>query len=243
METTDVLILSPHCDDVPLSLGASILAGVWGKSIRVVVVFSQSAYTRLGRWSTPVRDTTALRIREERRAAYIAGYKVRFLGFPEPFVRPGYTSVDDIFDSMRLPELEPNWQSVHDSILAIMQSHRGVVLAPLGCGAHIDHRIVSACFRECVSQLPAATPGFYEDLPYAAWWNSGDTCSLVPSELGGVTFDSVVLRGGRLEDKLKLLSVYESQLGDEDLNCVRNHWACRGHSELAWMPKGWMACC
>ena len=142
-----VLILSPHCDDAPLSLGASLVARLLGTTVRVVVIFSRSSYTRLEGCTAPVRRTTALRITEERRAARAAGYKATFLPFPEPFVRPGYRTLGDVLDRRRRPEQEANWAAVRDSLLQIMRPHQGPILAPLGCGDHIDHRAVTACFR------------------------------------------------------------------------------------------------
>ena len=236
-----VLILSPHCDDAPLSLGASLVARLLGTMVRVVVVFSRSSYTRLEGCTAPVRRTTALRMTEERRAARAAGYKATFLPFPEPFARPGYRTLGDVIDRRRRPEQEANWAAVRDSLLQIMLPHQGPILAPLGCGDHIDHRAVTACFREFALQLPDVIPIFYEDMPYAARASDRAIRRLVPPEWRGVPVLPVSIEGGEIESKINLLRIYQSQLGDRDLAHVRRHWARRGRAELVWMPETYLA--
>ncbi len=229
-----VVMLSPHCDDIPLSLGASLLAGEWGDEMHVVVVFSVSRY-QLGKgWDNDVDETTATRNGEERRAAAAAGYTLEFLGFPEPGVRPGYTQITDIFNP-RLPfEPDPVWQPVRETLLALLGRETGVVVAPLGAGNHIDHRMVTACCREAAAGACSFTPVFYEDLPYAARFSSRDICRLASPLADGARLAPVLLSRGNLADKMNLLTVYESQLSEDDYGSVADHWECRGRAELVW---------
>ncbi len=55
----NVIMLSPHCDDIPLSLGASLLAGEWGADVHVVVIFSVSRYSLPNGWDNEPDVATA----------------------------------------------------------------------------------------------------------------------------------------------------------------------------------------
>ncbi len=234
-----VLLLSPHCDDVPLSLGAALLAGVFGPDVAELLVFSRSRYTQFTPGTGDIEATTALRAAEEQHAAKLAGYSVTFMGFPEPFARPGYTVMGEIFDPARPLPGETIWAEVHTALLARLRAHRGPVIGPLGCGDHMDHRIVTACLREYMEMTPDAIPLFYEDLPYAARPTLAQIAARVPSSWQGEPFVPVTLRGASLAAKLALLTeAYPSQLGEKDLQEVASHWARRSGAEVIWVPAG-----
>jgi LmbE family N-acetylglucosaminyl deacetylase len=232
-----VLMLSPHCDDIPLSLGGSLLAGEWGGEVHAVVIFSVSRYSLKNGWNNEVEAQTAVRNEEERRASAAAGYTVEFLGFPEPGVRQGYAQVTDIFNPDLSFDPDPVWPGVRGRLMELLAGESGLVVSPLGIGNHIDHRMVAACFREVADASPRWTPAFYEDLPYAARFSSRDIRKLVPPALSGSPLAPRLLRSGRLSDKMQLLSVYESQLSEDDYVSVADHWECRGRAELVWWPE------
>lgn len=234
MSNPKVLILSPHCDDVPLSLGASLLGKLWGEIPHAIVVFSQSAYTRFATWDNSIPETSALRQSEESRAAELAGYTVEFLPFGEPWVRPGYENIGQVFDPQRPIEEETIWQEVRTALMERLLAFEGVVLSPLGLGDHVDHRIVQACAVAAAEQNSGIVPAFYEDLPYAAQYSSLHIHERAPRRAGDAAIQPVLLRGATLEAKLELLSVYYSQLTEGQLLNVRAHWECRGRGELVW---------
>jgi LmbE family N-acetylglucosaminyl deacetylase len=238
MDNPNVLILSPHCDDVPLSLGASLLEKAWGEAPHAIVVFSQSAYTRFATWDNSIAETSALRQAEERRAAELAGYTVEFLPFAEPWVRPGYENIGQVFDPGRPIEEETIWPEVRESLLERLKEFEGAVLSPLGLGDHIDHRIVRACLIEAAGQNRSILPVFYEDLPYAAQYSSLHIHERVPQRFEKTRVEPVLLHTGTIEAKLELLSVYDSQLTEGQLHNVRAHWDCRGQGELVWAAPG-----
>ena len=64
-----VLLLSPHCDDGPLSIGAGLLAGVFGPDVEELLVYSRSRYTQFTPGTGEVAATSALRQAEEQREA------------------------------------------------------------------------------------------------------------------------------------------------------------------------------
>jgi LmbE family N-acetylglucosaminyl deacetylase len=232
-----VLLLSPHCDDGPLSVGAALLAGAFGPDVEELLVFSRSRYTRFTPGTGDVDPTSALRQAEERRAGELAGYRVTFLGFPEPFARPGYAIMAEIFDPARPISGEPVWDAVRATLLARLRAHRGPVIGPLGCGDHIDHRMVTACLREYLHTTPDALVFFYEDLPYAARPPLAEIAARVPPTGQGEPFVPVPVPGAALAAKLQLLTEsYPSQLADHDLQEVASHWARRGEAEVVWVP-------
>jgi LmbE family N-acetylglucosaminyl deacetylase len=235
------LILSPHCDDIAFSLGASIMAREWGAAatgdtVTGVVIFSESRYSLAKGWDNDVAAQTAVRNAEERAAAALGGYRIEFLGFPEPGVRPGYTQVGDIFS----PDLDftrdPIWKAVDARLTGLLRDFDegggGLVLSPLGVGRHVDHRMTVAAFRAALPGLRRVTPAFYEDLPYAGRFTSQEIRRLVPEELG---LKPVLFARGNLADKMRLLQVYESQVSADDYDSVAAHWDCRGRAELVWM--------
>lgn len=237
MAESRVLLLSPHCDDIPLSLGASLLRKSWGEAVHVLVVFSRSAYTRFAGWENSIPETSALRQAEEKRAAELAGYTVEFLPFGEPYVRPGYREIGDVFDRQRDTAADAVWPEVRTALLDLLRNWRGVVISPLALGGHIDHRIVRSVFEEATGELDGIAPAFYEDLPYAAQYSSLDIFKSVPAAVRGQALAPVPAPGAPLEDKLELLTVYNSQMTDGMIHNVRAHWMCRGGSELVWSAR------
>jgi LmbE family N-acetylglucosaminyl deacetylase len=233
-----VLILSPHCDDIAFSLGASMMAREWGDDVTGVVIFSESRYSLSRGWDNDVSEQTAVRNDEERAAAALGGYRVEFLAFPEPGVRPGYTQVTDIFSSDLDFTRDPVWESVDERLRARLAEFDaaggGTVLSPLGVGRHVDHRITAAAFRAALPRLPRVAPAFYEDLPYVARFTSQEIRRLVPDDLA---LRPVLFSRGNLKDKLRVLRVYESQVSADDYDSVAAHWDCRGRTELVWMPE------
>ena len=202
-----------------------------------LVIFSESRYTLPNGWNNDVEIATGIRNAEERRAAELAGYRVEFLGFPEPGVRPGYTQVTDIFSPDRPFESDPIWSEVDERLRELISGFTGLVIAPLGIGHHIDHRMVNASFRGALRDGASCAAGFYEDLPYAARFTSQQIRRLIPADFAGVPLMPVLLAQGNLTDKMRLLTVYESQLSEDDYDSVASHWDCRGRAELVWLRK------
>ena len=219
------MILAPHCDDVPLSLGGTLLEGYFGTDVHVVIVYSKSRYTKDQRGDALLEPTTSTRKKEEMLAAISAGYSVSFLDFGEPFVRAGFDTLDDICDEKREPQIDPVWPMVLATIETTLKSHDGLVLAPLGCGSHVDHRMLNMAFRHILNWTTNCIPALYEDLPYAA------NCD--PEVLRSLAKENTPRIGdlGRLKlpvpsigGKRALLSLYESQMTDEYSEAVTKHW-------------------
>jgi len=161
-----LLVLSPHYDDAPLSLGQSLIDGVLSRhEVTVGVVFGHSAWVR---WFHPTRRrspvATAIRRVEEHRNSRRFGYRLVTGGREEATLRLGTTDTARYLDPNADPsasgEVEPAlrvcvaWAERHDA-----------VLAPLGIGDHLDHLILAEVGRRLGES--ATRVGFYAERPYA----------------------------------------------------------------------------
>ncbi|MFM7062687.1 MAG: hypothetical protein ACKO04_04225 [Actinomycetes bacterium] len=165
---TTVLVLSPHYDDVPLSLVTSLTSGALSHcDVRSLVVFGRSNWTR---WfePTPGRAWLAswIRRREESRAARRFGYRWRRADFAEALLRGDVdpaTLLDRRADMTGTPLAAQVAARVVEEVRA---TGAEVVLAPLGLEGHVDHLTVTAAAlsAEVADAVPVA---FYEDRPYA----------------------------------------------------------------------------
>jgi len=165
---TDVLVLSPHYDDVPLSLGQSLTDGLLaGTRVTVAVVFSRSNWTR---WFHPTAGralaVSAWRRLEEGVAARRFGYRVATLDAEEWMLRTGRTDLAGLLD----PDADVHADGLVERILGRLEPllvGADAVWACAGVGDHVDHLVV----REAGARLVDDGRGdvsFYLDRPYAA---------------------------------------------------------------------------
>ena len=231
----EIVVFSPHCDDVPLSLGGAILGKTLSTRVTVEVVFSLSRYSLSHSVTEDVAKVTETRHSEELAAAKMAGYKVHFMGFPEPFVRHGYRTFREVFDGSRPVRYDPIWPSVRAALRFRVSTTHGLVLCPLRCGHHIDHRIVFESVVAFCRTMPRPLIGFYEDLPYAAWLRDSEISSLVP-DLPSGPLQPITIANIPFGAKAALLDSYPSQLTAQDIESVFAHWTRRGGERLWLSP-------
>lgn len=165
-----ILVLSPHYDDAPLSLGQSMLDGVLhSHRVTVGVVFSRSNWTR---WVYPTRarrwPVTAARWTEEQWNSLRFGYRVRTGGLEELILRAGARTPEEILAPDHDVAADPELGKVAAVIASwVDEGAYGAVLAPLGVGGHVDHLLVASAARR-IAATSALPWGFYEDRPYAS---------------------------------------------------------------------------
>ncbi len=177
------LLLSPHLDDVAFSCGgiaASLARAGW--QVIVATAFTRSVHPASGFALACQRDKglddavdyMALRREEDRAACASLGAAQRLLDLPEAPNR-GYGSAAALFAPPRPDDAVARQLA---SLLAglLAQLRPALVLAPQGCGRHVDHlRLIEALLdpdshrsghRD--GQRPGAPPllGFYRDTPY-----------------------------------------------------------------------------
>lgn len=229
-----ILILSPHCDDAPFSMGASLLAHTFGSNVDVHVVFSVSRHTRLTDGPRTTKEVTHLRKEEESRVGSLAGYIPTFWDLPEPSVRRSGVLGRDIFNRHAVIRDDAVWPNVVGAFRQRLAGHSWqIVFIPLGCGGHIDHRIVRDAAIDYFASLSGEQClGFYEDLPYAGYLPLDNVDRLVkemPRQLAPCPIAEEFVHA-----KIALLMCYRSQLSHADLRAVRVH-AARRHGECVWL--------
>ncbi len=167
-----ILVVSPHYDDAPLSLGQSMLDGdLAPHDVTVGVVFGRSSWVR---WFHPTRRrapiATAIRRAEEGYNARRFGYRVRVADREEALLRLDTLDpavyLDPTFDPASSDELDAT-----ERVVAEWASAFDATLVPLGIGDHVDHRIVAAAGVRLAARGMAV--GFYVDRPYASLLDDG----------------------------------------------------------------------
>lgn len=161
-----ILVLSPHYDDAPLSLGQSLIDGALSRhEVTVGVVFGRSAWVR---WFHPTRRrspiATAIRRVEEQRNSRRFGYRLIIGGREEATLRLETTDTSRYLDPNADPsssgEVEPALR-----VCAAWAERHDAVLAPLGVGDHLDHLVLAEVGRRLGAS--ATRVGFYAERPYA----------------------------------------------------------------------------
>jgi LmbE family N-acetylglucosaminyl deacetylase len=180
-----------------------------------------------------VHDVTRMRQREEKEAADTLGYDVEFGHLPEPNHRYRMQTFDEVMDPSLSPTQDPSFEAAQSVVQRVAQRPVDLVLAPLGIGGHIDHRILNCI---CVRMLKAGmvhSMAFYEDLPYAG---EMELSQLAETERQWGTWlrPHILCRDG-LQDKLQALQAYKSQLIKRHIDCVCQHHARVG-GERIWLP-------
>lgn len=165
---TRVLALSPHYDDIPLSLGQSLLDGELRRArVTVGVVFGRSNWVR---YFHPTRSrwplATAIRSAEEVRNAARFRYRLKWGRFEESILRTGITDSAEFLDPTVDVDDDPLVAPIA-TLIAKWAANADVVLAPLGLGGHLDHLLVAAAGR--LAAETGREVAFYEDRPYACW--------------------------------------------------------------------------
>jgi len=174
-----VLVVSPHYDDAPLSLGQSLLDGELSHhSVTVGIVFGRSNYTR---YFSPTRRrwplATGIRWAEELRNSRRFHYRLRVGRLEEVMLRTGQGD-----SSMFLSAgFDPGTSDVLPSVIDLLRRwsvRYDQVIVPMGVGDHLDHRLVAEAGARVAAE-DGANISFYEDRPYASWIDDDEIAKLV----------------------------------------------------------------
>lgn len=169
-----MVVLSPHFDDVPLSLGQSLRDGVLADcDVDVHVAFGRTNWTQ---WVHPTRSRARwiglLRRSEEWRAARRFGYRWRAADWEEALLRWDDLDPDRLLDHRTDLSGDPLLAELTDWVRrqaegATPAGPPDLVLAPAGLGGHVDHRLLA--LAAAGARPHAGVPiGHYEDRPYAS---------------------------------------------------------------------------
>lgn len=190
MGSIDLLVLSPHYDDAALSCGGEIArCTASGQRVVVVNIFSEPpsdgdlsdfAVEHLERWRRSAgapRDLAEhvvdVRRAEDQAALERLGAESIRLGLPDAiFRRAGgtdhpYRTLESLFGP--IDPREASLAAVVAGRLAEVPEvgRRTRILAPLGVGGHVDHRLARAAAEEW-RDIAGVDIAYYADLPYAA---------------------------------------------------------------------------
>ena len=166
-------MLSPHFDDVPLSLGQSLRTGVLRSAdVRVRVVFGHTNWTT---WVHPSPERAAAiswwRTAEEELAARTFGYRVTRARWEEALLRRGLANAGDLLSGELGADDEALLTEIRRWLLRVIvaqgRDRPDLVLAPAGLGGHVDHVILATAAAQVCGTVPTPV-GFYEDRPYVS---------------------------------------------------------------------------
>jgi len=240
---TELTIVSPHRDDVPFSLYLSL--SQWRAvplKLNVVTVFNLSVYApRASALPSNLDEAksivTSLRKREDSRVFRLIDKTIRVeeLNFLDAPLRLGISVASVCKPQSFLIDGRPEVETLSHRFRRYFL--RGLVLAPLALGGHVDHRIVRAAAIK--SAMPQKL-GFYEDLPYATWVSDASLRKAVlAAEHGtGVPLKSSLVRQkGSIFRKRSVISRYQSQITRKEANAIARFACNYGGAERIWVPQ------
>lgn len=237
MQHIRILALSPHSDDVALSLGAYLLDKCAASYIRLVTVFSISKSTTDDR----IQNTAAVTsIRKAEDVAFVnalsSAAEVKWLDRKDAPLR---LCIPD--EAVFACDLSDADRGEIQHIVSIVKEGCGdfdLTLAPMGLGGHIDHVIVRNAALELLKE--GASIVFYEDIPYAAdlsLTKIGE-CAKQLASISGQKMDLFSIKTSvTLEKKIALLSCYHSQMDPRTESRIISHSGRL--SELSIVERVW----
>ncbi|MGI8961154.1 MAG: hypothetical protein ACR2IV_15585 [Bryobacteraceae bacterium] len=239
----ELTIISPHRDDVPFSLYLSL--SQWRSlplKLNVVTVFTISAYapratTLSGDFEDVRSSVTSIRKREDRRVFSLIDSTIRAedLDFLDAPLRFGI-SADAVCRSRALPiESRPDVEILSRRFGRYF--FRGLVLAPLALGDHVDHLTVRAAAMR--TSFPHKL-GFYEDLPYAAWVSDDSlrkTISDAEHSTATPLKSCLIRRKDHIFRKRGIVSRYRSQISRNEAAAIAQFGHHYYGGERIWIPK------
>lgn len=234
-------VVSPHFDDVPLSLGQSLRDGALSScDVTVEVVFGRTNWTN---WIHPTRSRAGMISRwrrfEESLSARCFGYRWHSSDMEEALLRWGVVAGGDrLLDPGADLSTEPLVTRVGEWLVETLGGSVGapeLVLVPAGIGGHVDHRIVALAAVDVRDRLGVAV-GFYEDRPYVSHLAQDQ----VVAQLGalGLELHPVPVSGPiSLSTQKRVRRCYPSQIDDYFVEAMQVDVA-EGSSEQVWFEPG-----
>lgn len=213
----NILIISPHLDDAILSLGG--LLQLRKNSQDKVMTLCNTAWTALSDTMLP-EEITKMNLEEELTIIKELGCQHLFCDFDEAMSRD-YENWNDKFSYEKDSVL---YEQITEVIKKEMESqYYEQVYFPLGIGEHVDHIMVYEGIRQLrdVIREQNVELYFYEDLPYATYGGVEERLEKVMKEYSITLQEHDITE--YFERKCSLLSIYKSQLTDEDLDRIRRY--------------------
>lgn len=231
-----IIILSAHCDDIPLSLGGCLLGKLFKVQPTVIVIFSVTNYVLGNDGSMVEEEVTRIRMEEEKSAGKIANYNIRFLNFKDAICRPNYIRYSDLFYDHLIIE-DPVYPLVKKAIFKVLNNHEGLICSPLGIGNHVDHEILTKISLDLLIENPELPILFYEDLPYADYIPQIQFMKKIEEINQILSLKSYLFKNFNINDKVKLLKIYKTQLDQKQIDMIIHYWDSVRKGERIWLTK------
>ena len=210
-----ILLVSPHSDDVALSLGGHIQSGLIPAARCVLLtVFSESNWApNAPRVHLRARAATRVRRKEDESYACRVGLAHSRLSLEDSPLRLKTDSLREFFeDGIERPR--------NDSAGSVLEAVFGLpwlrVYVPLGMGSHVDHLVVRRVAVRVKRPYPVS---LYEEMPYAGTLPLHQYRDTLLRRTAGLC-PSLLPRGPWMREKMKLLRYYASQLGPAERKAV-----------------------
>ena len=234
-------IVSPHFDDVPLSLGQSLRDGALSRcDVRVRVAFGRTTWTN---WVHPTASRATpigwWRRLEESVAARRFGYRWTAAGWEEALLRWGTLDHERLLDVHADLSADPLVAELASWLRAVAEpvgpDAPELLLVPAGLGGHADHRLVALAAASVVDGL--ATPvGFYEDRPYVAYLDDAGVAEQLSSL--GVDLEVLAVSGPVTPaTHRRVRRCYPSQMDPFFVEAMDRDLSA-GAVERVWFPVG-----
>lgn len=206
-------MLSPHPDDLALSVGGTILnLRSVGVEIKVITFFTTSTF------SPYLKTDRVPEVRIEEDRSYFSSLRIEYLHLDLPDTSVRYPS--NLLGKGLLEEAE-----LLGAVTRTLADEGGAlfVFSPLAVGGHLDHRIVK---RGAELSFPPSKLIYYEDLPYVA--------EMEWTGLEGWSKCEVDIREF-WDERERLLRIYRSQVSEAELELVRRYLSRGGRKvETLW---------
>jgi LmbE family N-acetylglucosaminyl deacetylase len=220
------IILSPHPDDAPLSLGGFLLTH---PNTLILTLFGQSTWWRFPDAAAHRDEILSLRNKEERLMAQLCGAVLQIEPLPEATQR-GHT-LETVFTASPTVCDDSASAAIRTLVRQVLSLHpQAHWYLPLGIGNHLDHRIARDA---ALAELPQSQTTFYEDLPYAAQG------AKATADLAGTSLVSRLLPCP-IERKLELLRIYWTQFTWSRIQLIGQYARQVGDGRAAerlWQPN------
>jgi hypothetical protein len=227
------VILSPHLDDIFLSLYATMLSGKLGKNIIGITFFTStdsSIRTKAETDFSTIAETSVMRMEEELSLSRILAkkginYLPVFLGLKDAAIEnyymfiaggalgklPGGAVKDTamgVYRKMVADEaIKLDAKSMLAPLFSQFKQNITRVLAPMGVGTHLDHNVVS---QAAIEFGGSAQKGVYAEIPYVSMTDKLSVEKLRPGLPKDFT-DVMVTKFDAREKDLLLKKLYSSQ--------------------------------
>lgn len=234
------IALSPHSDDLALSVGGILSRCAPWPELTVWTLFSRSTWAPRRPDLGEPRQIARVRIREDQEYCHRLGCSLVTMPFPDAGLR-GFDARTELTVDL---DDDPMADGIVEALRRLLRAvEPEAIWAPLGLGGHVDHRI--AALAALTAELPGTRLWFYEDLPYAAEETLGGRPRLAESlpaqHLALIRWRCEIGEKG-LQDKLQRLSFYDSQIRAQDRCAVEAHAREAGEAgtpaEFLWRTAG-----